>query len=163
MAQVGVEIQSRNADISNVRARAGIVLVTALVLAGIDLVVNAVVAAGPSFAHHRSLAWVEVSVGLFVLALVLARLPSRLLATGAGVFAGGLLGNLASAAMHGRTVANPFVVGDVAFNLADVFVLAGIVLVIVATMRLAVKYRHLLPTHTIPVRIVRHVRARRAT
>lgn len=163
MAQVGVEIQSRNADISNVRARAGIVLVTALVLAGIDLVVNAVVAADPSFAHHRSLAWVEVSVGLFVLALVLARLPSRLLATGAGVFAGGLLGNLASAAMHGRTVANPFVVGDVAFNLADVVVLAGIVLVIVATMRLAVKYRHLLPTHTIPVRIVRHVRARRAT
>ena len=144
------------------RARAGIVLVTALALAAADLVVQAAVAADPSFAHHRSYAWVEVSVGLFFFALLLARPPSRLLATGAGVFAGGLLGNLVSAAMHGRAVANPFVVGDVAFNLADVFVVAGIVVTIVATMRLAVRYRHLLPTHTIPVRIVRHVRARRA-
>ena len=146
-----------------VRARAGIVLVTALVLAAADLVVQAAVAADPSFDHHRSYAWVEVSVGLVVFALLLARPPSRLLATGAGVFAGGLLGNLVSAAMHGRAVANPFVVGEVAFNLADVFVVAGIVLTIVATMRLAVRYRHLLPTHTIPVRIVRHLRARRAT
>jgi len=58
-----------------VRARAGIVLVTALALAGADLVVQAVVAADPSFAHHRSHAWAEVSVGLFFLALLLARLP----------------------------------------------------------------------------------------
>lgn len=144
------------------KTRAGIVLVTALALAGADLVVQASLAAHASFAHHRSYAWVEVSVGLSFFALLLARPPSRLLAAGAGVFAGGLLGNLASAAMHGRTVANPFVVGDVAFNLADVFVVVGIVVVIVATMRLAVRYRHLLPTHTIPVRIVRHMRARRA-
>jgi hypothetical protein len=84
------------------------------------------------------------------------------LALGAGVFAGGVFGNLISAALHGRVVANPFVVSEVAFNLADVFVLAGIVLTIVGTMRLALRYRHLLPTHTIPVRIVRHLRARRA-
>jgi hypothetical protein len=158
----GVEVRTAGADASRVRARAGIVLVTALVLAGADLVVKAAVAADPSFAHHRSHAWVEVSVGLFFFALLLARPPSRLLAIGAGVFAGGLLGNLASAALHSRAVANPFVVGDVAFNPADVFVVAGIVVTIVATMRLAVRYRHLLPTHTIPVRIVRHVRARRA-
>jgi hypothetical protein len=145
-----------------VRARAGIVLVTALALATADLVMKAAVATDPSFVHHRSHAWVEVSVGLFLVGLLLARLPSRLLATGAGVFTGGLLGNLASAAMHGGAVPNPFVVGDVAFNLADVFVLAGIVLMIVGSMRLAVSYRHLLPTHTIPVRIVRRVRARRA-
>jgi len=158
----GVEVRTAGADASRVRARAGIVLVTALVLAGADLAVKAAVATDASFAHHRSYAWVEVSVGLFVFALLLARPPSRLLATGAGVFAGGLLGNLVSAAMHGRAVANPFVVGNVAFNLADVFVVAGIVLTIVATMRLAVRYRHLLPTHTIPVRIVRRMRARRA-
>ena len=158
----GVEMGTDGADGRRVRARAGIVLVTALVLAGTDLVVTAAVATDSSFAHHRSYAWVEVSVGLFFFALLLARLPSRLLATGAGVLAGGLLGNLASAAAHGRTVANPFVVGDIAFNLADVFVVAGIVLTIVATMRLALMYRHLLPTHTIPVRIVRRMRARRA-
>lgn len=157
-----VEAGTVRADASWVRARAGIVLVTALALAATDLVVMAAAAADPSFAHHRSHAWVEVSVGLFFLALLLARLPSRLLASGGGVFAGGLLGNLASAAMHDGAVANPFVVGNVAFNLADVFVLAGVVLLIVATMRLAVRYRHLLPTHTIPVRIVRHLRARRA-
>jgi hypothetical protein len=73
-----------------------------------------------------------------------------------------VLGNLVSAALHGRVVANPFVVGKVAFNLADVLVLTGIVLTIVGTMRLALRYRYLLPTHTIPVRIVRRLRARRA-
>ena len=147
---------------SYVRARAGIVLATALGFAAADLVVSATVAADPSFAHHRSHAWVVFSVGLLVFALLLARPPSRVLALGAGVFAGGVLGNLISAAPHGRVVANPFVVSEVAFNLADVFVLAGIVLTIVGTMRLALRYRHLLPTHTIPVRIVHHLRARRA-
>ena len=137
-------------------------LVTALALGAADAVVNAAVTANASFAHHRSYGWVEVSVGLLLASPALARPPSRLLAFGAGVFAGGLMGNLTAAALHGRAIANPFVLGDLAFNLADIFVVTGIVLMIIATMRVAVRYRHLLPTHTIPVRIVRHVRMRRA-
>jgi hypothetical protein len=143
-----------------VRARLGIVLLVALPLAGADLVVKAAVASSPYAAHHRSPTWAAVSLGLFVVALLAARLPSRLFAGALGVLAGGLLGNLASAAAHHRVVANPFVAGAVAFNLADVFLLAGIVLVTVAAMRLALRFRHLLPTHTIPVRLVRYLRAR---
>ena len=87
------------------------------------------------------------------------RLPSRQFALAVGVLAGGLLGNLVSAVTHGGVVENPFVAGDVAFNLADALVLGGLVLVAVAAMRLAVRFRHLLPTQTIPVRIARHVNA----
>jgi lipoprotein signal peptidase len=117
-------------------------------------------ALGAGLAHERSAGWATVSLGLLVVAFLVARLPSRLLALAAGVFAGGLTGNLVSAVTRHDLVPNPFTVGDVAFNVADVFVLAGIVLGIVATMRLAVRFRHLLPQHTIPVRIARYVAAR---
>lgn len=142
------------------RARAGIVLFTALALAGADLALMALMTAEPSFGHHRSDAWVELSVGLLAFAFLLARLPSRLLALASGLFAGGLLGNLVDALAHARVVANPFAVGGVAFNLADVLVVAGIWLMVAAAMRVALRYRHLLPQHTIAVRIARHARAR---
>ena len=122
---------------------------------------KAALAGDPALAHHRTQAWMALSFGILLLVLLCTRLPSRLFALGAGVFSGGLLGNLGSAALHHRVIPNPFVVGDLAFNLADTFVVAGLLLVGVATMRLAVRYRHLLPTHTIPVRIVRYVIARR--
>jgi hypothetical protein len=138
------------------------VLLVALPLAAIDLAVKAAAAADPQWAHHRSHTWTAVSLGLLVVAVLAARLPSRLFAVGAGVLAGGLLGNLVAAVTHSGVVKNPFVAGDVAFNLADVLVLAGLVLVAVAGMRLALRFRHLLPTHTIPVRIARHVNARLA-
>lgn len=152
----GVERPRLCADASPVKGRAGIAVVVALALAGVDQLVDAVAGSDPSTAHMRSVGWVAASLALLVVAAVLVRLPSRLLAFGAGVFAGGLLGNVVSAGVHGRAVPNPFVAGEVAFNLADVCVLAGIVLVIVASMRLARRYRHLLPRHTIPVRIVRY-------
>lgn len=144
------------------RARLGIAAAAALALAVADLVVKAAVPGDPAMAHHRSQSWMALSFGLFLLVLLFTRLPSRLLAFGAGVLAGGLLGNLCSAAIHDRVIANPFVAGDVAFNLADVVVLCGIALLGVAGMRLALRYRHLLPTHTIPVRVVRYAHARLA-
>ena len=69
---------------------------------------------------------------MLVAVLVLALLPSRLVAAAAGVVAGGVLGNVISAYRHGGRVPNPLVVGTVAFNLADVFVLAGVPVLIVA-------------------------------
>lgn len=144
------------------RARLAIVLLVALPLAAADLGVKAALPTDPLLYHHRSHEWVLLSVALLAVALLLARLPSRLVAGGGGVLAGGILGNLISAYRHRDLVANPFVSGNLAFNLADVLVLAGIALEIVAGMRLAVRYRHLLPQSTIPVRIARHVRARRA-
>jgi uncharacterized membrane protein YjfL (UPF0719 family) len=138
--------------------RFGIAVGSAVVLAGADLIVKAALPAG--LEHHRSPAWAAASLILLLVAFLVTRLPSRLLALAAGVFAGGLLGNLASAATHDRVVPNPFVVGGLAFNLADVLLLAGIVLGIAATMRLAIRFRHLLPTRTIPVRLFHYVAAR---
>lgn len=157
-----VKAAARPADARAVRARLAIVVLVALPLAAADLAVKAALPTDPAFYHHRSHAWVVLSVCLVALALLATRLPSRLFAFAAGVLVAGLAGNLVSAARHADLVPNPFVADRIAFNLADTFVLAGIALLSVAAMRLAVRYRHLLPQSTIPVRIARHVRARRA-
>lgn len=142
--------------------RLGIAVALTIALAAADLVVQASLAAEPALAHHRTVAWMVVSVGILGVVLASSALPSRLLATSAGVLGGGLAGNLGSAVLHHRVIPNPFVAGDVAFNLADTFLIAGLVVGAVAVMRLAVRYRHLLPRHTIPVRIAHYVAARRA-
>ncbi len=142
------------------RARFGIATAVALALGLADLVVDGAVQANPAYAHHRTQGWMGLSFGVLLLVLLSTRLPSRLLALGSGVFAGGLLGNLGSAAFHDFLIPNPFVLGDVAFNLADVSVVCGVVIVGVAGMLLAARYRHLLPQHTIPVRVARYVAAR---
>jgi hypothetical protein len=145
------------------RKRLAIAVLLAVPLAGIDLLVKSVLPTVSLFLHRRSGEWMIVSAVLFVLALGLTRLPSRLLAGGAGLLAAGVLGNLVSASLHRGLVPNPFVIvrGDVelAFNLADVFVLSGIVLLTVAALRLAVRHRELLPESTIAVRLVRRVRS----
>ena len=143
------------------RARLTILVLIALPLAGVDLALKTVLPTDAGLAHHRSGAWVALSLALLVLLSLLARLPSRLLAATSGLLAAGILGNLVWAAAHDGRVANPFVAGAVAFNLADCLFVAGLVLETAAAMRLAVRYRHLLPQSTIPVRIARRIRARR--
>jgi hypothetical protein len=144
-----------------VRARLGIATAVALALAGADLAVKAALPADPALTHHRTQAWMALSFGLFVLVLVVTRLPSWPFALGAGVLAGGLGGNLGSALLHHRAIANPLVAGGFAFNLADTFIISGVLLIGASSMQLALRYRHLLPTHTIPVRIARRVIAHR--
>jgi len=157
---------ARAADAARVGARVAIVVLVAVPLAVVDLAVKAGLPTDPLLAHHRSHGWVALSLGLLVLVLLLARLPSRLVAVAAGILGGGVLGNLLSAYLHHAFVPNPFVVGHggdaVAFNLADVLVLAGLALESAAAMRLAIRYRHLLPTSTVPVRVIRYARASRA-
>ena len=142
-------------------ARLGIAVAVMVALAAADLAVKASLPSDPALAHHRTQAWIGLSFGILLLVLLCTRLPSRLFAVGAGVFAGGIVGNLGSAALHHRVIPNPFVVGEVAFNLADTLIVSGLFLAGLAIMVLAVRHRHLLPTHTIPVRIVRYVIARR--
>ena len=148
------------------RGRIAIVVFLAVPLAGIDLLVKSVLPTAPLFFHRRSGEWMVLSAVVLVVALLLTRLPSRLLAGSAGLLAAGVLGNLISARLHRGLVPNPFVIvrGDLelAFNLADLFVLAGTVLLAVAVLRLAVRYRHLLPQSTVAVRLVRRVRSFRA-
>lgn len=130
------------------------------VLAATDLAVQASVAGDPALAHHRTLAWLLLSFGILAGVLGSAALPSRLLACSAGILGGGLAGNVGSALLHHRLIPNPFVAGDVAFNLADTFVVAGLLVGGVAVILLANRYRHLLPRHTIPVRLARYAAAR---
>ena len=66
---------------------------------------------------------------LLIAILPLTRVPSRAVAIAAGIFAGGVLGNLLSASTDGLYVPNPIIImhgmGGVAFNPADTFILAG--------------------------------------
>ena len=145
------------------RGRIAIVVFLAVPLAGIDLLVKSVLPTAPLFFHRRSGEWMILSTVVLVFALLLTPLPSRVLAGSAGLLAAGVLGNLASARLHDGRVPNPFVIvrGDLelAFNLADLFVLGGIVLLTLAAVRLTVRYRHLLPQSTIAVRLFRRVRS----
>jgi Signal peptidase (SPase) II len=146
-----------------VRNRLAIVVCVAVPLAGIDLLVKSVLPTAPFFFHRRSDEWTILSAVVLVFALLLARLPSRLLAASAGLLAAGVLGNLISARLHHGLVPNPLVIVrgglELAFNLADLFALGGIVLLTVAALRLTVRSRHLLPQSTLAVRLARRVRS----
>jgi Signal peptidase (SPase) II len=144
------------------RARLAIIVLVATAIAGVDLAVKAVIPTEPLYFHARSLDWFVISAGLLMLALLLAQLHSRFVAFSSGVLAGGVLGNLLSAIWNRARVPNPLRVyfGNVelAFNLADVFVLAGIALAIAATLQLAIRHRDLLPQSTVAARVTRRLR-----
>lgn len=118
-------------------------------LAAADLAVKAAVAT-PAWSYHpRSGAWVALTLTVVVGCLALARVPSTAVALAAGVTAGGAAGNLVSFAVSGRGVENPLVIrgsaAGVAFNLADVYFLTGIVLLMVTTIAFSIRNRERLP------------------
>ena len=138
------------------------VALLAVALAAADLVVaKAAEHHHPGFDHHRSAVWVGLSLAVFVFTAALACLPSRLLAAGCGLQAGGALGNLLWATTHGDVVSNSFVLqgreGGIAFTLADAFVLIGIAVIVVGSMRLTIRHRHVLPRTTVGTRLVRRL------
>jgi hypothetical protein len=128
------------------------VLVPAFVLAAVDLSVKAAVTTTAWDFHQRSYTWSVIAVVFLVVLLTLAVLPSRLVATAAAVVAGGVLGNVVSARLHGGSVPNPLIVGDVAFNPADVFVLAGLPVLTFALARVAIRHRDVIDRHIPPRR-----------
>jgi lipoprotein signal peptidase len=77
-----------------------------------------------------------LSAVLLLAVLGLALLRSMAVALAGGVMSGGILGNLVSARADRNRVPNPLLIGGfghgVAFNLADVFFLAGDVLLVLA-------------------------------
>jgi hypothetical protein len=94
----------------------------------------------PPLLHERSLMWLIGSCVLLPVCLAAALVRSRLLNSAAALCAGGLAGNVTSAlSHHDRAVPNPFLLGSlrdgVAFNLADVFFIAGMVGVAAAAAR----------------------------
>ena len=138
------------------------VALLAVLIAAVDLVfAKAAEHHHPGFDHHRSVVWVGLSLLVFVFAGALACLPSRRLALGCALQAGGTLGNLLWAVSHDDVVSNSFVLrggeGGIAFTLADVFVLSGIAVIIVGSMRMTIRYRHVLPRSTVGVRLFRRL------
>lgn len=101
-----------------------VTVATAIAFASVDLVQKAT--ARLSLQHDRSTSTLLL---MALVALVLIVLVPRILwtpvAVGAGIAAGGTLGNLVSLLVWSRGVPDPLVVHAVAFNLADVFVLCG--------------------------------------
>jgi prepilin signal peptidase PulO-like enzyme (type II secretory pathway) len=133
----------------SVSDRLPLVVVPAAALAAADLIVKASVpTAGWAF-HHRSDAWVALSIVLLVGALGLIAVPSRAVALAGGVMCGGVIGNLVSARWEGNRVPNPLVIGHyghgVAFNLADVFFLLGNLMLMAALIAVVFNNRDRLP------------------
>ncbi len=135
--------------------RIAIMLGVAVPLAAADLYMKATQPTEPWAYHARSLGWLVLSVGVFLALLLVSQVPSRVVAPAAGLLAAGILGNTLSAAWNGMEVPNPLVVylHDVviAYNLADVWALGGIVLLVAALGTWLVQNRDLLPPTREPV------------
>jgi lipoprotein signal peptidase len=120
-------------------------LVVATALAAVDQWVKLAVPTPAWAIHHRSALWFASSCVVLVAALALTRLPSRAVSIAAGIFSGGVLGNLLSASSNGLNVPNPIVVmhgmGGVAFNPADTFVEAGNMALVSTLFWLALRHR----------------------
>jgi hypothetical protein len=102
------------------------IVLVALVAAPLVVADLAQKASEPVYGHPRSLGY--VALALVLCAAIFAfvpRVPSSSLAIAGGVAAAGAFGNLVSAVAWRNGVPNPIVDGDIAFNLADVWTLAG--------------------------------------
>jgi hypothetical protein len=129
--------------------RAAVALSLALPLITADLWLKAE-ALTPEWAYHeRSAAWVLMCLALVPGLLLVTRIPAGLVPPAAGVLLAGVLGNVLSAAWNDLSVPNPILVrGDralLAFNLADLYTLVGIVLLMAAVGVWLVRNRMLLP------------------
>jgi hypothetical protein len=103
--------------------RALLLVAVAVVAAAADLAVKA--GAATTYFHERSGLYVLVAACAVPWAALLVATGSRLVAAAGGVLLGGALANVASLALWPAGVPNPLVAGAYAFNPADVFALAG--------------------------------------
>ena len=100
-----------------------LLIAVALLLTAVDLGQKA---SAPEYGHSRGVGYVVVAAALTVFLVVLVpRVPSRALAIAGGVAAAGAFGNLVSALAWRGGVPNPIVVGEFAFNVADLCAVTG--------------------------------------
>lgn len=114
------------------RAQLSTLLVVALPVAAADLWIKAL-APTPWWAYHeRSPLWALLCVALLPTLVAVTRIPAPMTAWASGLLTAGVLGNVGSALSNGFHVPNPFIFygehATIAFNLADVSAIAGIVL-----------------------------------
>jgi lipoprotein signal peptidase len=131
-------------DRSGTAGRRTLVLGTAGLVATVDLGHKAAVAAPY---HHLRPTGVVALGALVIVALValVPRLPSRAASLGAGLAAGGALGNLVSILAWSDGVPDTLVLAGarhgIAFNLADVFALLGDAMLLSAAVLYAFRNR----------------------
>ena len=109
-----------------------LLIAVALLLTAVDLGQKA---SAPEYGHPRGAGYVVVAAVLTVfLVLFVPRVPSRSLAVAGGVAAAGAFGNLVSALAWRGGVPNPIVVGEVAFNVADLCAVGGAIALVVGAV-----------------------------
>jgi lipoprotein signal peptidase len=114
------------------RRRRGVAAVAALVVLGVALTHEVLT---PTPFHHTRSAGVLVLAAAIALALLALapRVPSLGVALGAGIAAGGALGTVVSGiAWNG--VPDPFVHGGIAFNVCDLAIAVGDLLLLAAAL-----------------------------
>jgi lipoprotein signal peptidase len=114
----------------------------ALLLTAVDLGQKA---SAPVYGHPRGVVYVVVA-GAITLLLVLSvpRVPSRALAVAGGVAAAGAFGNLVSALVWRGGIPNPIVMGQIAFNVADLCAVTGAIAVVLGAVLFALRHPALL-------------------
>jgi hypothetical protein len=122
--------------------RRTLLVIVALVLTAIDLLQKA---REPVYGHPRGPVYAVVAGLLAALLIALVpRVPSRTLSLAGGVAAAGALGNLVSALAWRGGVPNPIIVGDVAFNVADVCAVTGAIALVLGAAFFALTHPALL-------------------
>jgi len=110
--------------VGTARSRRRLALAAAAAVLALDLADSA--AARTEYFHPRSGAVLALGGLLGTAVLVLApRVPSRGMAVGGGIAAGGAFGTLVAALAWSAGVPDPIVHAGYAFNLADVAIVAG--------------------------------------
>lgn len=128
--------------------RALLLLSVALPLAALDLLHKATATTEEWAYHPRGPGWIAMSAVIALGCLALTRIPSTVVAAAGGVLAAGAAGNGIAAIVWERGIPNPLVVDAghavIAFNLADLVTLAGILLLMIALSSVTIRNRALL-------------------
>ena len=130
--------------LGSVKLRRTLLVCIAVSFAAIDLVHKSF---APTEFHHARTPFVALIMGAVIAALValVPRVPSNAAAVGAGIACGCALGNLISLLAWSQGVPDPLVVAGavhgLAFNLADLFAIAGDALLLSAVVLHGMRHR----------------------
>jgi lipoprotein signal peptidase len=117
--------------------RQRLLVAVALLLTAVDLAQKA---SAPVYGHPRGVVYMLVAAALTAfLVLFVPRVPSRALAVAGGIAAAGAFGNLVSALAWRGGIPNPIVVGEVAFNVADLCAVGGAIALVVGAVVFALR------------------------